>query len=399
MPVFKYKVISENGGVESGERAAPNRDALDKFFEKEGMVLAAAKEKKGEKGKFVGSGKIKVAELTDFLIYLSITNASGISVIVALEDFIEQAKNENLKKVLSNVLINVKQGLSLSEALAEHQKFFGVILVNVVRAGEETGALDLVLDKLRTQIEWQAKIKSTLKQVMIYPAFLCFAVTGLVVLLLTFLLPRVMGIYNESDIELPGITKVLIAASDFLRGNWMVLLGCVVAVPVSIFIIKRFEKGRVGIDRLVLKIPVLGSIIQDITLARFIVVFKTLIASGVEIVKSIQISGTASGNMYFEKLTADAIEQITKGCRLSAAFERFSGMNILFTRMISIGERTGKIVESLDCAYNFFDRMIPRKVSKMISLIEPTIIILAGVLVGFILLGALMPIYSMYEAL
>ncbi len=399
MPVYTIKTLSEEGLLESSVITAPTRKSLEKTLEKDGKIITGIKEKKEPRTAKPVSGKIKSADLTDFLIYLSITNSSGIPVTTALEDFIKRTRKGTLRQILTNILENVEQGMSLSESVERYKGFFGTIFVHVIRAGEETGSLDVVLDRYREQMEWQTKIRGTMRQALIYPSFLIFAVTGLCILLITFLLPRIMGIYADSDIELPVITRMLIAASDFLRGNWQPLVSILVGIPVTIAVVKRFKAGRIFMDRALFKIPVLGSIVADIVLARFTVIFKTLLSSGVEIVKAIEISGSSSGNSYIGMLADKAIEEVKNGNKLSSAFAAFNEMNLLLPRMVSIGEKTGRIVDTMEAAYNYFDKTIPNKVSRMISMLEPTIIIVAGVLVGFILLGALLPIYSMYSSM
>lgn len=397
MPRYRFQTISEDGSVEKGRANAPDRESLVRKIAREGKVIIKAREEDIASGALSGAQRIKTRDITDLISYLSITHSSGIPLIDALEDFIGKARGTKLKAVLTDVLNGITGGEKLSEAFARYEKYFGTVFVNAVRAGEETGSLDTVLDKLKHQIEWQANIKSTVKQALIYPAFLILAVIGLIVLLLTFLLPRIMSIFNESGAELPALTRYLIATSEFIKGNWYFLIGAVVMVPVTIAVLRRFEKPSVVIDRVLLRLPVFGRIITEISLARFTVIFKTMLLSGVEIVRSMELSGSASGNGYIEKLTRNAILDVQSGSRLSEAFEPFKSMNLLLPRMIAIGEKTGRIDDALDCSSRYFDESIPKRVKRMLAMLEPSIIIVAGVLVGFILLGALMPIYSMYS--
>lgn len=399
MPLYKIKTISSKGAVEQKQVSASDKEALKKMLEKDGKVLVTATEKDSKTRDIRVRGKVKAADLTDLLTYLSITVSTGIPVTTGLEDFITQTRSPTFKAILENILEEVKRGKRLSEAFGQFQDYFGTIFVNVVKAGEETGALDVVMDKLKIQLEWQIKIRSTLKQAMVYPAFLITAICGLVVLLLTFLLPRIMGIYQESSLELPVPTKIIVAASEFLRGNWIVLLGFVVALAVTIAVIRKIDGTRKAMDKAMLGLPVLGPILSEISLARFTVIFKTMLYSGVEIVKSLEISGSSSGNRYIEGVTTSAIEQVKGGNSLSSALDELKNLGFILPRMIAIGEKSGKIVDALECAYKYFDQSIPKRVTRMISIVEPSVIMLAGVLVGFILVGALMPIYSMYSAM
>ena len=203
MPLYKVKTLTRDGTVERGEISVPDRTALQKVLEKEGKIIVTVKETDTKTKDVKARGKVKVSELTDLLTYLSITVSTGIPVTTGIEDFISQTRSPMFKAILKSILDRVTRGERLSEAFGKYQNYFGTVFVNVIKAGEETGALDVVMDKLKTQLDWQIKIKSTFKQAMIYPAFLITAICGLVVLLLTFLLPRIMGIYKESSLELP----------------------------------------------------------------------------------------------------------------------------------------------------------------------------------------------------
>lgn len=281
MPLYKVKSITRDGTIVDDEFNLPDKDALHKVLEKEGKIFVSAKESEKRTTDIKARGKAKVGDLTDLLTYLSITVSTGIPVTTGLEDFICQTRSPMFKAVLQSILDRVTRGERLSEAFGRYENYFGKIFINVIKAGEETGALDVVMDKLKIQLDWQTKIKSTFKQAMIYPAFLITAICGLVVLLLTFLLPRIMGIYQESSLELPLPTKIIVAASEFIRGNWVVLTAFVVALPVTFVIVRKFDKGRLAIDKFFLGLPVFGPILCEISLARFTVIFKTMMFSGV----------------------------------------------------------------------------------------------------------------------
>jgi type IV pilus assembly protein PilC len=399
MPLYSLKTIAEDGSVAVLDRSAPSRSSLEETAEREGLVLLKVEERENVAATAGKSGKIKLADLNELLIYLSITHSSGIPLTTALDEFSSRVKGARFKAILTDIYGKVMRGKSLSDSLAEYQKYFGLILVNIVRAGEESGALDEILERYRKQLEWQIKIKAVFKQAMIYPAFLFTAVLGLVVLLLTFLLPSVMNIFEETDIELPVLTQALVSISDFLIANGVPFLAVLLAIPIGITTAKRFRKSRQIIDRIVYRIPIFGRIASEIALARFTVVLQTLIASGVEIARALEIAGSSSGSTYIKTLSQQVIEQIRVGKDLSTAFVVFDDISPLLSRMVAIGEKSGKIVQALNNCYRYFDTSIPTKVKRTISILEPAIIMVAGVLVGVILLGTMMPMYSIYSEL
>ncbi|MBU0754671.1 MAG: type II secretion system F family protein, partial [Planctomycetes bacterium] len=227
---------------------------------------------------------------------------------------------------------------------------------------------------------------------------LILALVGLVSLLLTFLLPKVLGMLPAGEASIPLPTKILLASSDFLQTHWIWMLGLLCSLPLVWKGIRVSQSGQYITDKFLMHFPIIGGVVLDVAVARFISILRTLLSSGVEVIQALEISGGASGNAVMRKRSATIIEDIRKGALLSEAFRRVKEFNSMIQSMISMSEKTGQITQVLERVSNYFDTTIPRKVKKMIAVMEPTIICMAGILVGFVLVGTLLPLFNLYAS-
>ena len=399
MPVFTYTATDKSGTITKTSSVALDEANLEKQLGREGRLLVDVLKVQQKSVKAGSSTKIKSKELIEFAYHMSVMTRSGIPLIAGIEDFTSQRASPQLKNVLDDIVKEVNSGRLLSEALERHKKAFGSMFIDMVKAGEASGSLDVVMERLYKEMEWQSGIKAKLKQALVYPAVLLVALTGLVTLLLTFLLPKVMGLFPEGEMELPLPTKILMAASGFLRSYWLPFLVLAVLVPVFIRIARISEKGRYCTDMALMKIPIVGSIVLDISVARFISTLRTLFGSGVEVVKALRISGASTGNSVIKRRSEMICDEVMNGSLLSEAFNKVKEFNSMIQSMMSMCERTGQTTEGLERITGYFDTVIPRRVKKAISIMEPAIIGLAGLLVGFVLVGTLLPMFNLYSAL
>jgi type II secretory pathway component PulF len=220
----------------------------------------------------------------------------------------------------------------------------------------------------------------------------------LVVLLLTFLLPRVMGLLPADGENLPLPTKVLMISSQFLQVYWIELLVAVISIPIILKLVRMTIKGRYVTDLILHRLPLIGVIVLDIGVARFISTLRTLLVSGVEVVNSLKIAGNSTGDSVLIQRTEGIADSITKGSLLSEAFKQVKEFNSMVQSLISMSERTGQTTQALDRITDYFDTTIPRRVKRMISIMEPGVIALAGIIVGFVLVGTLLPIFNLYSS-
>jgi len=399
MPVYTYSAADKSGRVKKTSSFASSEYALERKLDGEGQLLVDVLKVDKTTTRSGLNYKLKKTDLIEMAFHLSIMTTSGIPILKGLQDYQEQRAGYYLKKILKEVLEDVNSGLLLSEALEKHPNSFGNVFINLVRAGEASGSLDIVMERYYKNAEWESQTRSRLLQALAYPSFLIMALTGLVVLLLTFLLPKVMGFLSTENIELPLPTKILIFASEQLQSNWIILLGLAASIPIAIKFLRYSDRGKYLTDLGLMKLPVVGPIVKDVAVARFISTLQTLLTSGVELIKALEVAGSASGNQVIINRISAMIDSITRGSLLSQAFEKVKEFNSLILNLIQMSEKTGQTTFALERIVGYFDTVIPRKVKKLIGVMEPSITICAGLLVGFVLVGTLLPIFNLYSAL
>jgi len=399
MPTFLISAADRTGKVRKKRLTAPDERSLERKLEQSGEYLVSVlKEERKETAPRGLSSRIGRDDRIDMAFQLSVMCASGVPLLTAIGDFAEKRASAPLRRVLNVVLRDMREGMLLSEALERHPKAFDRIFIHLVKAGEASGSLDLVMERSYKEMEWQSRIRGRLIQALVYPAFLLAAIAGLVVLLLTFLLPKVMDILPLAGGNLPLPTRILIGASNLITDQWIVLAAAAAALPLSIQVARLFERGRYITDFLLMKTPPIGGVVLDVAVGRFISTFRTLITSGVEVIQALNISGGASGNAVIAARTRGIVDRIVGGAMLSEAFGTVREFDSLIQSMISMSEKTGKTGEALERISQYYDTTIPRKVKRLISILEPGIIAAAGVIVGFVLVGTLLPLFNLYTA-
>ncbi|MEM7517941.1 MAG: type II secretion system F family protein, partial [Planctomycetota bacterium] len=268
-----------------------------------------------------------------------------------------------------------------------------------VEAGEASGALDLVLGRLGGYLEWTQSMRSTTVQALIYPMILCFAILGLILILLYFVLPRIMGIFPGGPEDLPAQTRFVLAASDFLRANGLVLLGVGIASAISFAVSFRTPGGKRFFHGLLLRVPKLGMVLAKIATSRFASTASTLQAAGCDVFKVLRIAGATCGNAAMAAGFERATERVRNGQTIADALEDARGVDPLLIQMVAVGEKTGRLDDCLNRVVEYYDQEVPRAVKRFISILEPLLLVVAGGVVAFILLAALMPIFKLYESL
>lgn len=399
MPAFTYTAANGTGKVVKGVSFEPDEGALEQHLEQDGMTLVRilnVEEKQARAGRF---RRVNRTDLIELSYHLSVISAAGIPLISGLVDFAEQRATPRFRKMLEEIIKDVNNGMLFSEALARRPGAFGKIFINLTKAGETSGSLDVVMERYYKEMEWQSRIRAKLYQALVYPSFLLLALSGLVVLLLTFLLPRVMGVFPEGTLELPLPTKILVFCSDLIRNHWTALLFLVLLTPLAVKLVRMSARGRYLTDGLLMRLPLVGKVVLDISVARFISTFRTLFGSGVEIVKSLEIAGDSSGNSVINARAMGITEEIMGGSLLSHAFGKVNEFNSMIKNLINMSEKTGQTAMALERITDYFDTVIPRQVKRMLAVMEPAIIIAAGLVVGFVLVGTILPIFNLYSAI
>ncbi|MEW6214367.1 MAG: type II secretion system F family protein [Nitrospirota bacterium] len=388
MPIFQYRGYKTDGTEATGTIEADSlKDAVSKVKDS-GFFPKEVKEFIHREKRFFPR-KPETALLPAITRQLSILLSSGVPMMEALRALSEENRGF-WKRLLVSVRERVSGGTSLSRALEDHQKIFPEFYRNMVSAGEASGTLDRVLVKLADFLENQAAIRAKVMMSMIYPVFIICIVFIVMSFLFTFVIPKIVKIFEDTKSALPLITIVLINISNFFRYYWWVLL--ITIVLGAFTLMKLMREHRLLIDKTILRLP--GNIIQTLYFARFSRTLSFLLEGGLPILKALELSAKSIGNIALENRILDAGKKVAEGARLSASL---SGFPPVLIQLISTGERSGRLVDILNKAADSYEEEFGRRVQRMLSLLEPLMILLMGLVVGFIVLAVLLPMFQLNQ--
>ena len=322
---------------------------------------------------------------------------AGIPLIGALDALMEQSTSPPLKRIIAQIKESVNEGNSLTHSLAKHPKLFSNIYINMVRAGEASGSLDVVLDRLAEFGEHQQALKGRFQAALVYPIFMAIIGSGVLFFLLSFVVPNLTRVFTEMNQVLPLPTTILIWFSGFMRIYWWAILLVMVAIVLGIKKFIKSPKGRYIWDKLKLRLPVIGQINRKIALSRFGRTLGSLLQSGVPLIASLQIVRNIVNNVLIGDVIDEAMEDIQAGKSLNLALSRSIWFPPVFRQMVSVGEQSGDLEGMLHKIADAYEREIETRITGMTALIEPIMILLMAVVVGFIVISILLPIFEMNQ--
>ncbi|BBM88105.1 type II secretion system F family protein [Candidatus Uabimicrobium amorphum] len=401
MPVYNY-VAQDNSGQElKGQMNAASREDVVIQLRQKQLIVITIEQKKGLLQMEFGEAKVKVKldEMVIFTRQLSTMISAGIPLLESLEILQDQQANQGFAKVLGDVVDRVRSGSDLSTALAAHLKIFPKIYVSMVKAGEASGQLDVILTRLAEYQEATAKLRREIKSAMTYPVISLAMIFGITGFLLVGIIPKFKEIFVSLGVDLPGITVGLLELSDFLQLYWLELGGGLIGFSVFLKVYAATKQGRRHFDFVKLKSPVFGPLFQKVAISRFTRTFATLIRSGVPILGSLEIVGQTSGNTIIEDAVRASMNNVKQGESLADPLSDFWVFPPMVTKMIAIGERAGALESLLEKISEFYDQQVSASVETLTSLIEPLMIGVMGFIVGGIVLAVFLPIFKLQEQL
>jgi type IV pilus assembly protein PilC len=339
--------------------------------------------------------RVRRKDLVPVVRQLATMFQSGIPLVEALEVIEEQADNETMKSVIGDVAAEVRQGTDFSNALSRHSKVFDDIFINMIRAGEVSGQLDHVLERLATHMEEAEELKGEIKSAMTYPVVSLFIIVIISIGMLVGVLPMFAEMFENLDQELPKLTIFMMALSTLVSSKFLLLTAGFTGLFVAYKAALRTPKGVYARDWALLRIPVFGPLIQKTALSRFSGTFATLIRSGVPILGALEIVGSTIGNVHYARAIQESAESVRQGESLGIPLARSKQFPAMVTRMISIGERSGSLEQLLEKVSEFYDREVRATVKQLTSLIEPFLIVIMGAIVGTMVIAMFMPLLGM----
>jgi len=403
MPVYEYTALDKVGkslnGIIDADSAVAARQKLrgSDIFPVE-VKETVSKPKDVSTGSYTFSTlftRVKGGELSVTTRQLSILLGAGVTLVASLEALISQVTNPALKKIMAQIKESVNEGNSLAESLSQHPKVFSQIYINMVRAGEASGSLDLVLDRLAEYSEQQEALRGRFKAAMAYPIFMFFVGSIILFLLLTFVVPNITKIFTDMNQTLPLPTIVLISVSSFLKSFWWLVLSILAVAMILVRQFKKTPKGNYIWDEFKIRIPLLGMINIKMAMARFGRTLGSLLQSGVPLISALQIVRNIVSNALIAEVIDKAIEDIQAGMSLAAPLSQNRWFPPIAVQMISVGEQSGELEKMLDKIGDIYEKEVETQIMALTSILEPLMILLMAVVVGFIVFSILLPIFEM----
>jgi type IV pilus assembly protein PilC len=393
MALYAYKAMNLNGRTVVGRLEAINLVDLEMRLKR--MDLDFINGDTVKQGGLINRAKITRPELINFCFHLEQLARAGVSLIESLTDLRDSIENPRFREIIAGMVESIEGGKTLSQALAEHPQTFDGVMVSLIRAGEETGALPQVLNNLLESLKWQDELAAHTKKLIMYPAFLGTVVVAITMFMMIYLVPKMAGFIRNMGQELPTQTKILIATSEFFVSYWYIVLGLPVILAVVIaFLVNHSKAARYRFDEAKLRLPYIGDILRKIILSRFASVFAMMYSSGITILDSIKATEEVVGNLVIKEGLEQVGELIAEGQNVTAAFQNAGMFPPLVLRMLRVGENTGALDTALANVSYFYNRDVRESIEKVQSMIEPVMTVTIGLLLGWIMMAVLGPIYD-----
>ena len=396
MPVYSYVAKNPRGETIKGTLEALDEAQLRAILKEKSLYLLEAREEKRKPLK--QRARLSRRELITFTIHLATSLESGIPLVTAIQDFSEEF--EAKKELFGNLVSMLQAGMSFSDALENFPRAFPKVYVSIVMAGEATGNLDRVLWDLVRFLEWQEEVSRQVKQASIYPIIVILMVIGVITLLMTFTLPRIVPILKSYNVELPWVTRMFIGVSEWFQNYWWVII----LVIAGFFLFYKLTyaysiKWRKFWDKLKLKIPVFGPLQHKLAFSRFSHYMASLYKAGIGLIQALSIVQDVVGNEVIAESLSRVKERVLAGEKISEAMKTDPIFPKLVIRMMAVGEETGRIEVTLEKVSDYYDREVPAAIRRFFAVLEPSIIILLGVVVLFLALAIFLPIYKLASSI
>jgi len=412
MPVFQYEAMDATGAEVKDTIEAPSENEAQTMIREQGFYVTkirekerkkkskpTAEQKKNAKKKTFTIGGVKAKLLTTFTRQLSTLQDAGLPLLRSLRILEGQSKPGALKNSLMDVIEDIESGNTLSEAMAKQPKAFDNLYCNMVKAGEAGGALEVILQRLAEFQERAQSLKRKIKGAMIYPAAVITVAVAIVSFIMIFIIPKFKAIFEGFGVELPGITIMLINMSDWMMAYWYMLFIGPIAFWLFIKIVRKNKTGAFVVDWLAIRIPLVGKILHLGIIARVTRTLGTLIASGVPILEGLMIARDTSGNHVFERAFDNIYSAIREGETIAVPLREARIVDDMVVNMVDVGEETGALDDMLYKVADVYDEEVEVKVESLVSLLEPIMVVVLGLIVGFIVIALFLPLIKLLNDL
>lgn len=400
MPVYQWKGKNRYGDIVEGRRVARSVEDLSKTLQREQITVLDIERKKAEfRIPFLQTQKVKLKELAVYSRQLSVLIDAELPLIQGLTILTEQTKNKYFKQVIKDIRSDVEAGSTLNQAKKKFPRVFDDLYCNLVASGEQSGSLDIMLRRLSEFLEKVVRLRSQVKQAMIYPSAIVIFSVVVVIFMLWKVIPVFANIFVELGATLPSLTAFIMALSVFVQKYILFIFLGIVALVFAFRYARRTDSGRKVIDRLLLKMPLFGALLEKVGLSRVTRTLSTLLSGGVPMLESLKITSTTAGNVIIEDRIMRARSLVAEGTSLTDAFKEVGHFPFMLIQMIGVGEATGTLDEMLSKLADFYDEEVEATVSNLLAVMEPVLLIFVGGMVGTIVVSMYLPIFSLIQQL
>ena len=400
MPVFTFSGKDASGQKVSGERNAPNKQALGQQLRRERIVPGAIREKGKEFSMpTFGSGKVKTKDIAIFFRQFSVMIDAGLPLVQCLEILAANQESQSFQKTLNGVRTTVEGGATLANAMRQYPLVFDDLTTNMIEAGETGGILDIILQRLATYVEKAVRLRSAVKSALIYPVAVVGIATLIVGALLKWVVPIFSNLFAGLGVALPLPTRIVMGLSAFVQSFWWVFIAGTVGLVFGIKQIRKHPRGRYYFDKFLLNMPVIGTLLRKIAVGRFTRTLGTLITSGVPILEGLAITAKTSGNAVLEEALMKVRKAIEEGRTIVDPLRECGVFPNMVTQMIGVGEATGAMDNMLQKIADFYEEEVDAATKDMLAMLEPAIIGVLGITIGGIVISLYMPLFAMIAKL
>lgn len=396
MPKFRYTATDAQGDTTSGVLQARNPAAVRNQLATQNLKVDNIKESKGFLSLEIGKQRVRRHDVMHLSRQLSAFVRAGVPILDGLEVIAEESSNTTLRQALYDIADDLRAGAPMSDAFSKHPSVFPRFYVDMLRSAELTGRLDTVLDQLASYMERDLEAKQKIRSALTYPIVVVFLALGTMVVMTAFVVPRFQVFFRSLGAKLPLSTRILIAITDFIANWWWALLAGTAGLVLSIVFGSRTKAGRSIIDRVLLRIPVIGEVIRSSIVERFCRMLAAMIEAGVPLPEAMGVVTEASNNTVYQRGLVQVQEQMLQGEGLYRPIANTKLFPTAVTQMIRVGEDTGTLDEQLESAASFYEQQLEFKIKRMTTLFEPGVLIVVGLLVGFVAIAVVSAMYGVF---
>lgn len=401
MATWGYVAIDKSGKEIKGSTDAENKEVVTRDLKNQGLIVLEVMEQNAltRDINFDFGGKPTARDLAVFCRQFASITRAGVTIIETLNMLAEQTENQKLQKAVQEVRADVEKGESFAESLARHPKVFPELLIQMAKAGEASGSLDTAMERMAVQFEKSAKTQALVKKAMIYPVVVALVAVAVVIVMLVFVIPRYMDMFAELGTDLPWITRMVVAMSNFIQNFWFIIIPVIIA---AVFALKAWAKtssGKHVLGKLQLKIPAVKNLVVKSAASQMARTLSTLLAAGVPLVEAVDIVADTMTNIWFKEALKEAVQQIIIGVPLSQPLQTCGLFPPMVYHMIHIGEEVGSTEEMLNKLADYYEEEVEMAVQSLMAAMEPMIIIVLAGVVGILIGACMAPMVSMYAAL